>query len=85
LYLLLVENNFISSREIKSMLDKNRIKCEIVNCSSSESLIDIAEKLSPEIVIIDFDFFIEDSAEIVRDLRENSEEVYILAFIDPDH
>ena len=85
MYLLLVENNFIASREIKSMLDKNRIKCEIVNCSSSESLIDIAEKLSPEIVIIDFDFFIEDSAEIVRNLRENSEEVYILAFIDPDH
>lgn len=85
MYLLLVDNSFISSREIKSLLDKNKIKCEIVNCSSSEALLDIAEKLSPDIVIIDFDFFIDDSADIVRELRKHSEEAYMLAFIDPDH
>ncbi len=85
MYLLLVENNFISSREIKGLLDKNSIKCEIVNCSSSEALSVVAEKLSPDIVIIDFDFFIDDSAEIVRKLRNYSPKAYILAFIDPDH
>ena len=85
MYLLLVENNFISSREIKAMLDKHNINCEIVNSSSSDSLLDIAEKLAPEIVIIDFDFYIDDSAEIVRRLRQYSNEAYILAFIDPDH
>ena len=85
MYLLLVENSFISSREIKSLLDKNSIKCEVVNCSSGEALLDIAEKLAPDIVIIDFDFYIDDSAEIVRELRKHNDEAYIFAFIDPDH
>lgn len=85
MYLLLVDNNFISSREIKAMLDKHNIKCEIINLSSSHSLLDIAEKLTPGIVIIDFDFYIDDSAEIVRGLRHYNSEAYILAFIDPDH
>jgi len=85
LYLLLVDNNFISSREIKAMLDKHNINCEIINLSSSDSLLDIAEKLTPGIVIIDFDFYIDDSADIVRSLRQFSSAAYILAFIDPDH
>ncbi len=85
MYLLLVENNFISSREIKSLLDKNKISCEIVNCSSADALLDIAEKIAPDIVIIDFDLFIDDSANIVKELRRHSAGAYILAFVDPDH
>lgn len=85
MYLLLVENNYISSREIKSLLVKNDIECEVINCSSSKALLDIAEKISPDIVIIDFDFYIDDSAEIVNKLRQYSPEAYILAFVDPDH
>jgi signal peptidase I len=85
LYLLLAENNYISSREIKSLLDKNRISCEIVNCSSADALLDIAEKIAPDIVIIDFDLFLDDSANIVKELRRHSSGAYILAFVDPDH
>ncbi len=85
MYLLLVENNFIASREIKGLLDKYNINCEIINCSSNESLLDIAEKLSPDILIIDFDFYLDDPAELVRKLRQYSNNAYILAFIDPDH
>lgn len=85
MYLLLVDNNFVSSREIKSLLDKNNIDCEVINCSSSTALIDIAEKIVPDIVIIDFDFYIDDSDAIVRRLRQINSSSYILAFIDPDH
>lgn len=85
MYLLLAENNYISSREIKSLLDKNRISCEIVNCSSANALLDIAEKIAPDIVIIDFDLFLDDSANIVKELRRHSAGAYILAFVDPDH
>jgi signal peptidase I len=85
LYLLLAENNYISSREIKSLLDKNRISCEIVNCSSADALLDIAEKIAPDIVIIDFDLFLDDSVNIVKELRRHSAGAYILAFVDPDH
>ncbi len=85
LYLLLVENNFISSREIKSLLHQNKISCEIVNCSSADALLDIAEKIAPEIVVIDFDFFMDASADIVKEVRRHSAGAYILAFVDPDH
>ncbi len=85
MYLLLAENNYISSREIKSLLDKNRISCEIVNCSSADALLDIAEKIAPEIVIIDFDLFLDESANIIKELRRHSSGAYILAFVDPDH
>ena len=85
MYLLLVENNFISSRELKVLLDKNKISCEIINSLSSKALLDIAKKLAPDIVIIDLDFYVDDSAELIRKLREYSNEAYILAFIDPDH
>ncbi len=85
MYLLLAENNFISSREIKNLLDKYRISCEIVNCSSASALLDIAEKINPDIVIVDFDLFIDESVNIVRQLRRHSAGAYILAFIDPDH
>lgn len=84
-YLLLVENNYISSREIKSLLDNNKIDCEIVNCSSSSALIEISDRLRPDIVIIDFDFHINDSAKIVKKLRQFNGALYIFAFVDPDH
>jgi len=85
MYLLLAENNYISSREIKSLLDRSNISCEIVNCSSSDSVLHIAEKIAPDLVIIDFDLFIDDSANIVKELRRHSPGAYILAFVDPDH
>ncbi|MDW7740405.1 MAG: response regulator [Bacillota bacterium] len=85
MYLLLVENNYISSREIKNLLDRNKIDCEVLKCSSSDSLLDIAGKLSPDIVVIDFDFYINDSEIIVQKLRKFSPGAYILAFVDSDH
>ncbi len=85
MYLLLVENNFIFSKEIKSLLEKNNIDCEIVNCSSSEVLLNIAEKLVPDIAIIDFDFSFDDIDNIVRKLRQYSPGADIYAFIDSGH
>ncbi len=84
MYLLLVENNYISSRDIKGLFDTNNIRCEVVNTFSSKSLIDLAQKLTPEFVIVDFDFFNEDPVSIVRELRHRTPQAYIIAFADPD-
>lgn|GEM_PF-1170035 len=84
MYLLLVENNYISSRDIKGLFDTNNIRCEVVNTSSSKSLIDLAQKLTPEFVIVDFDFFTDDPVSIVRELRHRTPQAYIIAFADPD-
>jgi DNA-binding NarL/FixJ family response regulator len=84
LYLLLVENNYISSRDIKSLFEANKIGCEVVNTSSSKSLIDLAQKLTPEFVIVDFDFFNDDPVSIIKELRHRTPHAYIIAFADPD-
>lgn len=81
MYLILVDNNFISSRGIKALLDKNEINCEVVNCSSREALLDISRKLSADILIIDFDIFAGDAAETIGILRGHSPKAYILGLI----
>jgi DNA-binding response OmpR family regulator len=85
LYLLLVDNSYISPRDIKILLDKNRISCDVVTCSSSKVLLDLSEKLKPDIVIIDFDFFSDDPIDIVNKLRHTCPPAYILAFVERDH
>ena len=84
MYLLLVENNYISSRDIKVLFDANNIGCEVVNTSSSKSLIDLAQKLTPEFVIVDFDFFTDDPVSIIKELHQLTPHAYIIAFADPD-
>lgn len=84
LYLLLVENNYISSRDIKAQFDANNIGCEVVNISSSKSLIDLAQKLTPEFVIVDFDFFTDNPVSIIKELHRVTPQAYIIAFADPD-
>ncbi|MDY6826377.1 MAG: response regulator [Bacillota bacterium] len=85
MYLLLAENNYISSREIKTLLAKNGLECEVVKCSSSDVLLDIAEKLIPGIIIIDFDLCLNRSEIIVQEIRMLSPKVYILAFVSADY
>ncbi len=84
MYLLLVENNYISSRDIKALFKADKIGCEVVNTSSSKSLIDLAQKLSPHFVIVDFDFFNDDPVSIIKELRQRTPRAYIIAFADPD-
>lgn len=81
MYLILVENKFISSRGIKALLNKNKINCEVVNCSTSEGLLDISRKLSPEILVIDFDIFAGNAVESIVTLRRDNPDAYILGLI----
>jgi len=85
LYLLLVDNNYNLSKEITNLLTNNSISCEVVNCASRSALIDLASKISPHLVIIDFDLFSYSSVDIIKDLRHSSPETYVMAIVDSDH
>jgi two-component SAPR family response regulator len=78
-----VDNKDISPRNIKILLDKNKISCEVVTSSSSEALLDLSEKIKPEIVIVDFDFFNIDPVGTVRKIRHFCPQAHIIAFADP--
>ncbi len=78
-----MDNKDISPRNIKILLDKNKISCEVVTSSSSEALLDLSVKIKPEIVIIDFDFFNSDPVGTVRKIRRSCPQAHIIAFSDP--
>ncbi len=84
MYLLLVENNHISSREIKALLTAGNIDCEVVNTSSAKSLIELAQKLTPEFIISDLDYITDDPVSIIKKLRQCAPHTYIIALADPD-
>lgn len=78
-----MDNKDISPRNIKILLDKNKISCEVVTSSSSEALLNLSEKIKPEIVIIDFDFFNIDPVGTVTKVRRSCPQAHIIAFSDP--
>lgn len=85
LYLLLVENSYISPREIKALFTANNIVCEIVSISSSKLLIDLAQKLIPELIIVDLEYFTTDPISVTKALRHRAPHVYIIAFTGPEY
>lgn len=85
MYLLYVDNEFISSADIKEMVDQSTEETDIINCFSTATLLKLAEKLSPEIIIIDFELVKDRLSELFSDLREKSYSSHVLALIDPDN
>ncbi|MDW7740403.1 MAG: signal peptidase I [Bacillota bacterium] len=85
MYLLLVDQNFVSSAELQKMLEKTTSDADIVSCFSVDTLRKLAGKVEPDVIIIDFDLVDEDPAELLSTLRIKSHGAHILAFIEPDH
>ena len=83
MYLLLVDQEFITSDDLKSMIEKSPAGTDIVNCFSTETLLKIAEKVSPDIVIVDFDMVGEDIDSLFKSIREKSSRAHLIALIDP--
>ena len=83
MYLLLVDQKFITSDDLKSMIEKSPAGTDIVNCFSTETLLKIAEKVSPDIVIVDFDMVGEDIDSLFKSIREKSSRAHLIALIDP--
>lgn len=84
LYLLLVDNAYISPRDLKNLFDKNETSCEVIACSTSKVLVDLFKKLKPDIVIVDYGHFSDDPVDIVKKLHHACPHAYILAFVEHD-
>lgn len=85
MYLLYVDNEFISSADIKKIVEQSTEETDIINCFSTATLLKLAEKLSPEIIIIDFELVKDRLSEFFSDLREKSNKSHVMALIDPDN
>ncbi len=85
MYLLLVDHNFITSSELQEMIEQVSADREIVNCYSQETLLKIAGKISPDLVIIDFDLVKGDQGSFFKSLHMLKMDAHIMVLINPDH
>jgi len=85
MYLFLVDYNYISSEQLQKMIEQILPDADIVNCFSPETLIKIAAKLDPKLIIIDFDLVPDDNIALIEELRESCTDTYILGLIEPGY
>ncbi len=85
MYLLLVDLDLYNSDDFKEMLKHAPSRSDIISTYTADSLIKLAGKISPEIIIVDFDLIDGEVADILNNLRNLSDKAYIIALIKPDH
>lgn len=85
MYLLYVDNEFISSADIKEMVEQSPEGTDIINCFSTATLLRTAERLKPEIIIVDLELVQERLSELFSDLRTKSEHSHVMALINREN
>ena len=85
MYLLLVDYSLISFEELQEMIRQSSGDDDVINCFSTSTLLKVAEKISPEGIIIDFDLIEEDLPAFCKSLRKKSGDAFILAFTSSDY
>ena len=85
MYLLLVGNDLLSSAEIREMFGQSPEDTDIINCLSAATLLRTAEKLNPDVIIVDYAMVQREQEKYFVNLRTKSRESHILALLDPDN
>lgn len=85
MYLLLVDPELFTSADLKELLEHAPAGSDIVNTYSAETLLTVAGKISPNIIIVDFDLVNEQADDLFNKLRDTAGQAHVLALIDPDH
>ncbi len=85
MYLLLVDQNYITSSDLQEMIEQSPAGTDIVNCYSTETLLKIAERVKPDIVLIDFDVAGDNLEGLFKQIRGVSENAHIIALITGDN
>lgn len=85
MYLLLVDYSVISSADLQEMIEQSPSGTDVVNCFSADTLLKVADRISPDIIIIDFDLVRDDLKPLFSSLRAKSKGAHILALINPEN
>jgi len=84
MYLLLIDHNFGLSDELQNIIERAYSGTETVTCFTPETLLKTADKLNPEVIIVDFDMANGAVTDLFSALREKNRETYIFALIEPE-
>lgn len=82
MYLLLVDFRSITSEDLQKMIEQAPAGTDIVNCFTTTTLLKVAEKLEPDIIIIDFNLLRGNLSGLFESLREKSGGAYVMALIE---
>lgn len=85
MYLFLINQKDSSTIDFQAMSEKVAPETDLVQCLAPGTLVNLAEKLKPEIIVIDFDLFDHDSITYFRNLRGKCPEAHILVLTNPDN
>jgi signal peptidase I len=85
LYLFLIDQKDSSTIDFQAMSERVAPETDLVQCLAPGTLTNIAERLKPEIIVIDFDLLDHDSVTYFRTLRDICPEAHILVLTNPDN
>lgn len=83
MYLLFVDENFMSSEEIQESFGRVAGGTDVLNCYSEKTLLKVAEQLSPQIIIVDLHMVKSDITGLFGSLRSKAQGAYILSLVEP--
>jgi len=75
----------MSSEELHDLINKSAVDSDLVNCYSEHTLLKVAKKLSPDIIIIDLNLVSDKLSELFTSLRENAGGAYVLTLVSTDY
>lgn len=85
MYLFLIDQKDSSTIDFQAMSEQVAAGTDLVQCISAETLLNVAEKLQPDIIAVDFDLLDHESPVFFRTLRERCPQGHILALTNPDN
>lgn len=84
MYLLLVDQGFITSADLKEMIEKSPAGTDMVNSFSSATLLKLAEQVKPEIIIADLELVGDNPGDFFEQARNKGGKVHIISLTDAE-
>jgi len=85
MYVLLVDYSLISSVNLQELIEQSSGDTDVINCFSTGTLINVAEKIAPDVIIVDFDLIEVDIPGFFKTLRKKSGESRLVALAGSDY
>lgn len=82
MFLLLVDQEFITAKDLQATMEGLPVATDLVNCFSADTLLKIAEKINPDLVIVDFALAGEDIEGLFSALRQKSSQAHLMALLE---
>ena len=85
MHVLLVDYSLISSVNLQELIEQSSGDTDVINCFSAGTLLNVAEKIAPDVIIVDLDLIEADIPGFFKTLRKKSGESRLVALAGSDY